>query len=44
MKHAFSIQCDDLDELIKVCAGLVQQGVTFEAHTHNLVVVLTGGF
>jgi hypothetical protein len=40
----YSIKCETLAELIKVCAGLVQEGVTFQAQTHNLTVILTGGF
>jgi len=39
-----TIRCETLQELIQVTAGLVAQGVTFEAHTRNLSITLTGGY
>jgi hypothetical protein len=38
------IRCADLDDLIAVCAGLVQKGVTFDACTRLLTITLTGGY
>jgi len=38
------IQCQNLDELITICAKLVPYGVTFMANTYDLTVTLTGGY
>ena len=39
-----TIQCATIAELVAVCAGLVREGVTFEARTSSMSVDLTGGF
>ena len=39
-----TISCQNLDEFIKVCAGLVRGGVCFRADTEGLEITLTGGF
>ena len=39
-----TIHCTTLAELIEVCAGLVSHGVTFDALTGTLTVMLTGGY
>lgn len=38
------IKCADIAELTAVCAGLVQQGIMFEASTTRLTVTCTGGY
>jgi hypothetical protein len=38
------IKCHTLEEFIKVVAGLVREGVTFESYTLDLTIELTGGF
>jgi hypothetical protein len=38
------ITCDTLAELAVICAQLVREGVTFEAHTNRLKIYLTGGY
>ena len=38
------IRCTDLNDLMDVCAKLVERGLTFEASTDLLVVYLTGGY
>lgn len=38
------IQCEDLAQFIAVCAGLVREGVRFDADGATLTVDLTGGF
>lgn len=32
------IQCDSMAQFIEVCAGLVKQGVVFEAYAYDLVI------
>lgn len=41
---AMTIYCQNLDEFIKVCAGLVREGVRFRAYPVSLEITLTGGF
>lgn len=43
MNHQ-SIQCDDVAQLVAICAQLVPLGVTFEASTHTLKITFTGGY
>ena len=38
------IQCYTMAEFIEVCFELMKKGATYKAHTHTLVVELTGGF
>lgn len=38
------IHCQNLDELIAICAKLVPYGVTFSADTHTFTITLTGGY
>ena len=42
------IYCDDTRDLIEIIAGLVREGLTFEAHMvsrgGDWKIVLTGGF
>ena len=38
------IDVADIKELVEVCAGLVKEGVMFEASTSKLRVELTGGY
>ena len=40
----FQIQCNDLEDFVATCAGLVREGICFEATTSNLVITPTGGF
>jgi hypothetical protein len=40
----YKIICEDLDEFVKVCAGLVREGICFESDAHRLVIVMTGGY
>jgi len=39
-----TIECHSIEELVKVCAGLVERGIKFEADTNTLAVVCTGGY
>lgn len=39
-----TIQCHDLESFTLVCAAMVREGLSFQAHTATLTVVLTGGF
>ena len=39
-----SIQCETIKEFIEITAGLVREGVIFEAYSSNLLIKLTGGF
>ena len=38
------IQCHSKDELVSICAGLVERGIKFKADSKTLLVVCTGGF
>ena len=38
------ISCDSLECFIKVCAGLVREGIQFTSCAYNLDIELTGGF
>jgi len=40
----YTIRCQDIENLIKVCAGLVKEGIRFDADTEALVIDCTGGF
>jgi hypothetical protein len=42
--NQMQIICETIAELVKVCAGLVAMGITFEAHTSDLTITCTGGF
>lgn len=44
MNKQFTINCESLTDLIKVCSGLVKEGITFEAFTRDFTVICTGGF
>lgn len=37
------ITCETLDEFILVCAGLVREGILFEAWADDLTIKPTGG-
>jgi len=39
-----TITCETIAELVQVCAGLVAEGITFEARTIHLTITCTGGF
>ena len=39
-----TIQCGCVDQLVTVCAGLVREGIMFEANAATLTVTLTGGY
>lgn len=39
-----NIWCLTIEEFIKVCAGLVKEGVIFDAYSDRLVIKLTSGF
>jgi hypothetical protein len=38
------INVNSMDELVEVCAGLVRQGITFEADSVTMVITCTGGY
>lgn len=38
------IKCNTIAEMVEVCAGLVREGVTFQASTSDYVITLTGGY
>lgn len=38
------IKCETIGELVAVCAGLVREGVTFQASTIDNSITLTGGY
>jgi hypothetical protein len=38
------IRCQDIEQLVEVCAGLVERGIQFEANATTLIVNCTGGF
>tara|TARA_R110000803_G_scaffold37168_1_gene80078 strand:+ start:572 stop:694 length:123 start_codon:yes stop_codon:yes gene_type:complete len=38
------INCTTVEELVIVVAGLVNQGLTFEAYMSDLTIRLTGGY
>ena len=40
----YKIVCEDLEEFVKVTAGLVREGICFRGDAHRLVIVMTGGF
>ena len=42
--NGMTIQCEDVDRFIKVCAGLVRESVCFEADAATLTIVCTGGY
>jgi hypothetical protein len=39
-----TIKCDTMTDFVEVIRGLVEKGLTFEAHTLGLTITLTGGF
>ena len=39
-----TINCDTMMDFQLVIAGLVREGLTFEAHTRDLSITLTGGY
>jgi hypothetical protein len=40
----YKINCESLQDLIDVCAGLVKAGIHFEADTEHLIIKATGGY
>jgi hypothetical protein len=42
MEDLVKITCVDLDQFVRVCAMLVERGITFEAHGYDYTIDLKG--
>lgn len=40
----YKILCENLEDFIATCAGLVREGINFTANSENLVIMPTGGY
>ena len=40
----YTIHCETINQFIQVCAGLVKEGVTFEAYSEQLLIECIGGY
>lgn len=40
----YKILVDDTEEFVTVCAGLVREGICFEASLRTMTITCTGGY